>query len=36
MYVAAVNRSPNAWNLIKKEKLRKEVKKAKKQKKYQT
>jgi len=34
--VAAVNRSPDAWNLIKKEKLRREVRKAKKQKKYQT
>ena len=32
--VAAVNRSPEAWNLIKKEKVRKAVKKAKKQKKY--
>lgn len=36
MYVTAVNRSPDAWSLIKKEKLRKEIKKAKKQKKYQT
>ena len=34
LMVTAVNRSPDAWDLIKKEKVRKEVKKAKKQKKY--